>query len=791
MPKDIQTGGSLAPDMLRHLTLTLGTTPEEAGTLQWRMALTHAVRDHVTEAWMEAQAAARAKGAKRVHYLSMEFLIGRLLEDAVTNMRLTEAAEKGCAELGLRLADLYADEPDAALGNGGLGRLAACFLESMASLRLPAFGYGIRYEHGLFRQSFEDGAQVEEAETWLDDRHAWEFERPGTRLSIGFGGHVHGGAWHPHESVRATAFDTPIAGWDGKGAATLRLWSAGADRPFDLARFNSGDHVGAAEAEARARAISRVLYPDDTSEAGRELRLRQEYFFTAASLKDILARFDAEHGGRLDLLPEKVAIQLNDTHPAIAGPELVRLLMDGRGLEAVEAIPLARACLGYTNHTLLPEALERWHEGLMGRLLPRHLEIIGMIDDAHYKANTNRKAGIWRDGHVLMGDLAFVMARRVNGVSALHTELMKETVFEDLHALHPEKIVNQTNGVTPRRWVNAANPRLASLYTEAMGSDAWVDDLERLAELEPMTRDAAFAERFSAIKMANKAEFSDWLSAGQGISVDPKAMFDVQIKRMHEYKRQHLNLLETVALWQEMKDEPGRGWTPRVKLFAGKAAPGYGFAKEIIRAINDVGRMVNDDPDTRDLLQGAFLPNYNVSLAERLIPAADLSEQISTAGKEASGTGNMKFALSGAPTIGTLDGANVEIREHVGAENFFLFGMTTEEVFPRRRIHDHAARAIADDARLARALSALEDGTFDGGEGRHARIAGNIRHHDPFLVASDFTDYWRAQREVDAVFGDADAWSRMAMLNALRSGWFSSDRTIRGYMADVWGAEAL
>ena len=791
MPKDLPTRESLAPQMLRHLALTLGTTPEAATTLQWRMALTHAVRDRVTEAWMEAQRAAREAGAKRVHYLSMEFLIGRLLEDAVTNMRLTQAAEAGCAELGLRLADLYADEPDAALGNGGLGRLAACFLESMATLRLPAFGYGIRYEHGLFRQSFEDHAQVEEAEDWLDYRHAWEFERPETRVSVGFGGHVVGGAWTPHESVRAAAFDTPIAGWNGQGAATLRLWQARADVPFDLGRFNSGDHVGAAEAEARARAISRVLYPDDTSEAGRELRLRQEYFFTAASLRDILVRFDAEHGGKLDLLPEKVAIQLNDTHPAIAGPELVRLLVDERGLDVAEGIALARACLSYTNHTLLPEALERWHEGLMGRLLPRHLEIIGMIDDAHYKANTSRAAGIWRDGHILMGDMAFVMARRVNGVSALHTELMKETVFEDLHTLHPERIVNQTNGVTPRRWLNAANPRLASLYTEAMGSDDWVDDLERLAELEPMVEDAAFAERFAAIKTANKAEFADWLAETQGVRVDPSAMFDVQIKRMHEYKRQHLNLLETIALWQEMKDAPDAGWTPRVKLFAGKAAPGYGFAKEIIRAIGEVGALVNSDPDTGHLLQVAFLPNYNVTLAERLIPAADLSEQISTAGKEASGTGNMKFALSGAPTVGTLDGANVEIRQHVGAENFFLFGMTADEVFARRRIHDHAARAIAADGRLARALDALGGGTFDGGEGRHAQIAGNIRHHDPFLVASDFTDYWRAQREADAAYLDRDAWVRMAMLNALRSGWFSSDRTIRGYMAEVWGAAAL
>jgi starch phosphorylase len=794
VPTPAPTVADLQADIERHLVYTLGKDAGHATLWDWRMALSYAVRDRIVDPWIGATRRAYAERGKRVYYLSMEFLIGRLLEDAIHNLGLGEAADQAMTGLGANLDQVIADEPDAALGNGGLGRLAACFLESLSSIGVPAHGYGIRYENGLFRQSFDDGRQVEEPEDWLRQRHAWEFERPEAAYDIGFGGEVSalagGAVWSAAEHVIATAHDTPIVGWKGLWANTLRLWEAKPVRAFDLARFNRGEYAAAAEPEALARTISRVLYPDDTTDQGRELRLKQEYFFTAASLADILRRFESEHDD-LRLLPRKVAIQLNDTHPAIAGPELVRLLTDLRGIGFDEAMTIARGTLNYTNHTLLPEALEAWSEDLMGRLLPRHMQIIERIDAAHARENPGRRSAILREGQVRMGDLSFVMAHRVNGVSALHTELMKETVFADLHRLHPHRIVNQTNGVTPRRWLMSCNPRLSSLITTRIG-DGWVSDLERLSELETFLDDPAFMEDYAAAKRGNKAGLADWLATTQGLKVDPEAMFDVQIKRIHEYKRQHLNILEVIALWQEMRDAPQAGWTPRVKIFGGKAAPGYVYAKQIIHLINDVAAVINADPRTRGMLQVVYPPNYNVTLAERLIPAADLSEQISTAGKEASGTGNMKFALNGALTIGTLDGANVEIRERVGAENFFLFGLTAPEVIARREVPDHAAQAIAADPRLARALKAVEDGTFgDGDPARHAAVAQNLRQHDYFLVCSDFGAYWDKSREVDAAYADRAGWARMAALNTARSGWFSADRTIRGYMADIWEAEPL
>ncbi|WP_245890948.1 glycogen/starch/alpha-glucan phosphorylase [Albidovulum aquaemixtae] len=784
----------LREDILRQLAYVVGKDPEHATLYDWRIALSHAVRERIVDRWFASTRRTYEEGAKRVYYLSMEFLIGRLLEDAITNLRLDEAAELAFRELGIDYAAVLLDEPDAALGNGGLGRLAACFLESLSTIGCPAYGYGIRYEHGLFRQSFEDGRQVEAPETWLLQHHVWEFERPEAMFQIGFGGEVReAGAravWEPTEAVFAEAYDTPIVGWQGRWANTLRLWSARAVDPFDLERFNLGDYVAAAAPEALARTISRVLYPDDTTEPGKELRLKQEFFFTAASLRDILRRFDSEYDD-IRKLPAKVAIQLNDTHPAIAGPELVRLLHDERGLEFDEAVALARGTLSYTNHTLLPEALEKWSEGLMGRLLPRHMTLIERIDALHARENPTRKAAARANGQVNMGELSFVMAHKVNGVSALHTELMKATVFEDLHQLHPDRIVNQTNGVTPRRWLLSCNPRLSALVTEAIGED-WVDDLEQLARLEPRLSDAGFVEGFAAAKRANKVDLSNWMAQGHDLLVDPEAMFDVQIKRIHEYKRQHLNILEAIALWQEIRANPDAGWAPRVKIFGGKAAPGYVFAKKIIRLINDVARVVNADPVTSPHLKVVFLPNYNVSLAERLIPAADLSEQISTAGKEASGTGNMKFALNGALTIGTLDGANVEIRERVGEENFFLFGMTADEVVNRRDIANHAAKAIAADTRLELALKAIREGAFSPKErDRYRDITDNLAGPDYFLVCSDFADYWRAQREADAAYRDSAAWTRKAALNTARSGWFSSDRTIRGYMGEIWNAGSL
>ncbi|MGR3572063.1 glycogen/starch/alpha-glucan phosphorylase [Brevirhabdus sp.] len=784
----------LRDDLLERLKFDLGRDAQDASLRDWRMAVSLAVRARIVTPWLAARRAAEAAGAKQVYYLSMEFLIGRLLEDAIVNLGLDGEVNAALTELGLDYDRLVEDEPDAALGNGGLGRLAACFMESLATLGCPAYGYGIRYEHGIFRQDFEDGRQVEHPEDWLSEPHAWEFERPGEDIIIGFGGHVReDGAravWTADEHVVARPFDMPIIGWQGRWANTLRLWGARPTDGFDLSRFNRGDFAAAAENEALARTISRVLYPDDTTEQGKTLRLKQEYFFTAASLRDLLRRF-VLRGRDLRSLPQHVAIQMNDTHPAIAGPELVRLLHDEHAMEFDDAIDTARACLAYTNHTLLPEALETWSEGLMAHLLPRHMRLIERIDHRHAMANPARRTSVVDHGHVKMGELSFIMANRVNGVSALHTELMKKTVFSELHGLHPDRIVNQTNGVTPRRWLKSSNPRLSTLISSVIEGD-WLVDLDRLAELDPLCDDAGFLTDFAGVKQDNKVDLANWLARDHGFSVDPAAMFDVQIKRIHEYKRQHLNILEAIALWQDMRANPQGNHTPRVKIFGGKAAPGYVLAKEIIELINAVAAVVNADPLVRGRLTIAFLPNYNVSMAERLIPAADLSEQISTAGKEASGTGNMKFALNGAPTIGTLDGANVEIRERVGAENFFLFGMTAEQVVARRALDGHAAAAIAADPRLARALQAIRDGAFSGGDGaRFAGVCDNVMGPDYFLVASDFADYWRAQRQADAVFRDTDAWTRMAARNTARSGWFSSDRTIRDYMAQIWQASSV
>ncbi|WP_417253777.1 glycogen/starch/alpha-glucan phosphorylase [Celeribacter sp.] len=794
MARSVQTSSNFRDALLRHLTYTMGKDPEHAQSFDWRMALSHAIRDRIVDTWVASTRKTYEQDGKRVYYLSMEFLIGRLLEDGIFNLDMVEEAKEALESFGMDMRTILDDEPDAALGNGGLGRLAACFLDSLSTIGCPAYGYGIRYENGLFKQSFVDGCQVESPETWLQEPHPWEFERPEVRINIGFGGDVHfengKTVWRPAEMIQAEAFDTPIVGWQGRWANTLRLWAGRAVDPFDLDLFNSGDFAAASEHEALARTISRVLYPEDSNEAGKELRLKQEYFFSAASIRDILRRFDSHHND-LKLLPEKIAIQLNDTHPAIAGPELLRILHDERGLSFEESLHITHHCMNYTNHTLLPEALERWDERLFGRLLPRHLDIINRIDDAHYKANPHRTLSSRSDGQVKMGELSFIMANRVNGVSALHTDLMKQTVFKELNALHPDRIVNETNGVTPRRWLHSCNPALSGLITETIGED-WIADLEQLEKLEPSIEDQGWLDRFTEVKNANKAALCDYVAGVHGVNLNPEAMFDIQIKRMHEYKRQHLNILETIAHWQEIRDNPNADWVPRVKIFAGKAAQGYHFAKDIIRLINDVAKLVNADAATRDVLQVIFLPNYNVSLAERLVPAADLSEQISTAGKEASGTGNMKFALNGAPTIGTLDGANVEIREHVGKENFFLFGMLADEVMQRRMMHDHAQQAINADPRLGRALEALRDGTFSPEDpGRYTHIADNLTWSDYFLVCSDFTDYWRAQREVDKAYQDRKAWAKMAALNTARSGWFSSDRTIHGYMCDIWGAKSL
>lgn len=610
---------TLRDAILSHLKYSLGKDADHATIYDWRVALSLATRDKIVDPWFESTRATYRAGAKRVYYLSMEFLIGRLLEDAMVNTGILDEAKAAFDSLGLPFDQIIHDEPDAALGNGGLGRLAACFLESLSTLGIPAYGYGIRYEHGLFRQRFNHGRQIEEPEDWLTQEHVWEFERPEASFEIGFAGEIfeNGGrtVWRPDESVVARAFDTPVIGWKGQWANTLRLWEAMPTSVLDLGRFNRGDYAGAAETEALARTISRVLYPDDTTDEGKALRLKQEYFFTAASLRDLLRRFESEHSDLRDL-PKKVAIQMNDTHPAIAGPELVRLLHDERGMPFAEAMMVARGCLNYTNHTLLPEALERWSEGLMGHLLPRHMRLIEMINESH--AQQYPGVTIIEHGQVKMGELSFVMASKVNGVSALHTSLMKETVFKDLNDLHPERIVNQTNGVTPRRWLKTCNPQLANVITDVIG-DGWIGDAEKLGDLEPHIGESGFLERYTKAKRANKETLSNWIGTELGVKVDPSGMFDVQIKRIHEYKRQHLNILETIALWQEMRDNPSADWTPRVVIFGGKAAPGYHFAKDIIYLINSVALAVNDDPVTSKWLKIVYPPNYNVTLAERLI----------------------------------------------------------------------------------------------------------------------------------------------------------------------------
>ncbi len=786
----------LKSDVLRHLTYTLGKDADHASTYDWRMALSYAVRDRIVEPWFASTRATWGQDHKRVYYLSMEFLIGRILEDATINLGLRDVAEEAMTALGQDFRAIVEDEPDAALGNGGLGRLAACFMESMATLGCPAYGYGIRYEHGLFRQRFEGGRQVETPEDWLNQRHPWEFERPEAAYTIGFKGEVRAqdgrDVWTPGETVIASAHDTPVVGWQGKWANTLRLWGAKPTTQFDLERFNRGDYAAAAEPETLARTISRVLYPDDTTYQGKELRLKQEFFLTSAALQDILRRFTSSHTNLRDL-PRHVAIQMNDTHPAIAGPELIRLLSDEHGMEFEDALETARACLSYTNHTLLPEALERWATFTFGNVLPRHMQIVERIDSWHRRTYPARPhyVGIVKHHEVRMGELAFIMSHKVNGVSALHSDLIKKNLFPELHALHPGRIINQTNGVTPRRWLKMCNRPLAGLITDTIG-EGWENDLDRLKGLASHADDKGFRAAFDAAKRTNKVALSDWTLAHTGVEISPDAMFDVQIKRIHEYKRQLLNILETIARWQAIRANPNGNWVPRVKIFGGKSAPGYAVAKEIIHLINDVAEVVNADPLVGDLLKIIYPANYNVSMAEHLIPASDLSEQISTAGKEASGTGNMKFMINGAPTIGTLDGANVEILQEVGAENFFLFGLTAEEVIKRREDPDHSKKAIEASQTLQNVLQTIAEGRFSPDQpDRYHGLVHRVWHHDYFLVAADFDAYLAAQAQADTAYADRDRWVKMAVMNTAQSGFFSSDRTIKSYMDQIWSVKSV
>jgi starch phosphorylase len=793
---------TLRAAVLAKLTYAVGKDAAHAGAHDWYVATALAVRDRVIERWIATTREVYASGQKRVYYLSLEFLIGRLLGDYLCNLRLGETCREALAGLGVELDQIRELEPDAALGNGGLGRLAACYMESMATVGVAGFGYGIRYENGLFRQLFHDGWQVEQPEDWLSFGNPWEFERPEVAYEVGFGGTVEsvagadGGArpcWRAAQRVLAVAYDTPIVGWGGRRVNTLRLWSARAASAMRLDQFNRGDYLGAVTEQITAESIARVLYPNDDTAAGQELRLKQEYFFTSASLQDLLHR-QLQQYGDLRGLPGQVAIQLNDTHPAIAVPELMRLLLDQHGLDWPDAWQLTRGCIAYTNHTLLPEALESWPVALMERLLPRHVQIIRRIDAELATALAGRDidraaVALVDDANgprVRMGHLAFVGAHRINGVSVLHTELMKQTVFKELHRAFPERIVNQTNGITARRWLAQCNPGLAALITEVTG-EGWLDDLERLGELAPLAGDAAFRARFAAVKRRNKERLAALIGEQSGIVVDPDALFDVHVKRIHEYKRQLLNILQTVAAWQAIRAAPERDWTPRVKIFAGKAAASYHQAKLIIKLINDVAAVINRDPRVGDRLKVIFLPNYNVSLTERIIPAADLSEQISTAGMEASGTGNMKLALNGALTIGTLDGANVEIRDLVGADDVFIFGLCAEEV-QARRANGSQPRAELDRApALQAALEAVGGGHFSPDDpARFAPLVGPLLDHDHFMVTADFAAYASTQRQVDQAFADHPAWQRRAILNSARVGWFSADRAIKGYAQHIW-----
>ncbi len=796
--------------VLAKLTYAVGKDPDHAFDHDWFEAIALAARDHMVDHWMDHTRQIYRSNQKRVYYLSLEFLIGRLLFDSLSNLGILDIAREALTELGVDLERIRRLEPDAALGNGGLGRLAACFMESMSTLGVAAHGYGIRYEHGLFRQAIVDGWQQEQTENWLDFGNPWEFERPEVIYPISFGGHVEtvqdaGGqpkqVWWPGETVRAVAYDTPVVGWRGASVNTLRLWRARAMEELHLERFNAGDHLGAVAEVARAESISRVLYPADSTEAGQELRLRQEYFFVSASLQDLMRRHLNMHDTLLNLA-DSAAIQLNDTHPSIAVAELMRLLVDQHNVPWDAAWRITVGTLAYTNHTLLPEALETWPVGLMERLLPRHMQIIYLInayhiDDLRAKGIVDfdvlREVSLIQEDNgrrVRMGNLAFLGSHSINGVSGLHTELMKSTVFSELHKLYPDRINNKTNGITFRRWLFQSNPQLTGMLTDALGVQILDKAETGLSALEPFAEKPEFRAAFAEQRLVSKKKLARIIHERLGIAVNPEALFDVQVKRIHEYKRQLLNLLHTVALYQAIRAEPGTQWVPRVKIFSGKAAASYHQAKLIIKLTNDIARTVNNDPTVRGLLKVVFLPNYNVTLAESIIPAADLSEQISTAGYEASGTSNMKFGLNGALTIGTMDGANVEMCEHVGAEHMFIFGLTSQQVEERKLHGDYSAHnEVSASPRLDDVLQAIRGGVFSPDDSqRYVGLVDSLVAYDRFLLCADFDSYWDAQKRVEDLWHNPTQWWRSAVLNTARMGWFSSDRTIREYATDIWKA---
>ena len=800
---------SVSKSIVNRLVFSVGKDDIMATTRDWFHATAFMTRDRLIERWMETMRSYYAADAKRVYYLSMEFLMGRTLMNSLLNLAFEKECSEALRQQGVDLRQVREMEFDAALGNGGLGRLAACFLDSMATLNLPGYGYGIRYEYGMFSQRIEGGRQVEHPDNWLRYGNPWEFPRAEVLYHVKFGGRVvqysdEDGVqrhhWVDTDDVMAMAYDSPIPGFATSTVNNMRLWAAKASRDFDLKYFNEGNYIKAVEDKNESENLSKVLYPQDSTAMGRELRLKQQYFFVCASLQDILYRFSRFHEG-FDELPDKVAIQLNDTHPAIAIPELMRILVDLNHLDWDKAWDITTRTFSYTNHTLMAEALETWPVAMFEQILPRHLQIIyeinhrfliGVMHSFPGDNEMRRRMSIIGEEEgkrVRMAHLAVVGSHKVNGVAQIHTELMKQTIFADFDRYYPGKIINMTNGITPRRWLNQANPLLAALITSRIG-DGWLKDLTQLRRLIPLAEDAQFRREFAAVKRANKQRFAAELKSSLGMEIDVDSLFDVQIKRIHEYKRQLLNVLHVVALYKRLCDAPQSDTVPRTVIFGGKAAPGYAMAKLIIKLINDVADIVNNDIRIHGRLKLVFVPNYGVSVAENIIPAADLSEQISTAGTEASGTGNMKLALNGALTIGTLDGANVEIRSEVGEDNIFIFGLTTDEVAKLRASGYRPADYYLANDELRQAIDMIARGYFSPEDpDRFKPIVDNLlANGDHYLLLADYASYAACQKEVEAAYRDQQQWLRKTILNVANMGKFSSDRTILQYAEQIWQA---
>src|ERR1700722_1367756 len=802
--------GTLHAALLERLTRTLGKNPESAGARDVYDALSLAVREELTLRWLGTQRRVAHAHVKRVCYFSVEYLPGRSLVNALSCLDgdLLQEARAALRDMGHDLDDIAAQEVDPGLGNGGLGRLAACFLDSLATLQYPAVGYGIRYDYGIFTQVIgPDGGQREVASSWLRLRNVWETPRGNVRFTVRFGGRIDAeetgapgdlGRWVGTSDIYAIGFDQLIPGNRGPTVNHLRLWSGRAITPFHIDAFNAGDYAAAVREQVEAKNLSRVLYPDDSTPQGKELRLKQQYFFVSASLQDILATHLSE-GRSLASMPDSIAIQLNDTHPAVAIPELMRLLVDEHGLSWNESWLIPTRVFAYTNHTLLPEALESWPVAMFERLLPRHLQIIYLINrdflqsvEARYPGDDERRRSLSiiddaGDRRVRMAHLAVIGSHRVNGVAQLHSDLMRQQVFSGFADLYPDRFINVTNGIAVRRWLKQSNPGLAALLTERLGS-AWENDLEEIGRLIGAADDAEFRRQFRGIKRTNKQRLADEVMRRTGVELSVNSLFDVQVKRIHEYKRQLLNLLYVVSRYRRIRDNSRADIVPRSVIFAGKAAPGYAMAKAIVKLINNVARTIDADPDMRDKLRVAFLPDYDVSLAQKIMPAADLSQQISTAGMEASGTGNMKLALNGALTIGTLDGANIEIRDHVGAENMFIFGLTADEVAARRAAGYQPAQVIEGNPELASTLDLIASGDFSPGTRDDPRLVIErlLSPGEPFLVLADYAAYATAQEQVDALYRDEDRWSHKAVINCLNMGYFSSDRSVREYAERIW-----